>query len=81
MTFKAVYKSDNDVPFSGATVTLFANNRRIGEGRVEKTLPNRISIDETFDVGYDTGTPVSEDYETPFDFTGKLKEVAIDLNT
>ncbi len=81
VTLKAVYKSDKDVPFSGATVTLYANNRRIGEGRVEKTLPNRISIDETFDVGYDTGTPVTEDYETPFDFTGKLKEVAIDLNT
>jgi len=80
VTLKAVYKSDKDEPFSGATVTLFANNRQIGKGRVEKSLPNRISLDETLDVGYDTGTPVTETYETPFAFTGTLKQVAIDLN-
>jgi hypothetical protein len=78
---KAVYKTDKDEPFSGATVTLYANNRKIGEGRVEKSMPNRISIDETLDVGFDTGTPVTEDYETPFDFTGTLDKVTIELKS
>lgn len=41
--------------------------------------PNRISLDETLDVGFDTGTPVTEDYATPFDFTGKLEKAAINL--
>ncbi len=76
---KAVYKTDQDVPFAGAMVRLYANNKKIGEGRVEKTIPNRISIDETLDVGFDTGTPVTEDYETPFDFTGTLNKVTLDL--
>ena len=76
---KAVYKTDADQPFSGGKVTLYANNKKIGEGRLEKTIPNRISIDETLDVGFDTGTPVTEDYETPFDFTGALNKVTIDL--
>jgi arylsulfatase A-like enzyme len=77
---KAVYKTDQDAPFAGATVTLFANNKKIGTGRVEKTIPNRISLDETLDVGFDTGTPLTETYETPFAFTGTLKQVEIDLN-
>jgi arylsulfatase len=79
VTLKAIYKTDKDEPFSGATVTLYANNRKIGAGRIDKSLPNRISIDETFDVGFDTGTPVTEEYEVPFAFTGKLKQVVIDL--
>ena len=81
VTLKAVYKTDQDKPFSGATVTLYANNRKIGSGRVEKTLPNRLSLDETFDVGFDTGTPVTEAYESPFDFTGNLKQITIKLDS
>jgi hypothetical protein len=30
-------------------------------------------------IGEDTGTPVSEDYQVPFKFTGDLKKVAIQL--
>jgi arylsulfatase len=38
-----------------------------------------MSIDETLDIGEDTGTPVSEDYHVPFKFTGNLKRVLIGL--
>jgi arylsulfatase len=77
---KAVYKTDADKPFAGADVTLFANDQQIGKGRVEKSIPNRVTLDETLDIGFDTGTPVSEDYEIPFKFSGKLNDVTIDLN-
>ena len=60
-------------------MTLYANNRKIGQGRVEKSIPNRVTLDETMDIGFDTGTPVTEAYELPFAFTGKLDEVTIDL--
>ena len=39
----------------------------------------RFSTDETFDTGLDTGSPVSDDYQSLFKFTGKLKKVEIDL--
>ena len=41
----------------------------------------RFSLDETFDVGEDTGTPVVEDYvdKMPFRFTGTLKRFAVVL--
>jgi len=79
-TLKAVYKTDADKPFAGATVTLFVNDKQVGQGRVEKSIPNRVTLDETMDFGFDTGTPVTEGYEMPFKFTGKLKSVTIDLN-
>ncbi len=63
VTLKAVYKTDADKPFAGATVTLFANDKQIGEGRVEKSIPNRVTLDETLDIGFDTGTPVADGYE------------------
>jgi arylsulfatase len=41
----------------------------------------RFSLDETFDVGQDTGTPVLEEYgsQMPFTFTGTLAKVTIDV--
>ena len=51
----------------------------VAEGRVERTMGFRISLDETFDVGSDAGEPVSEDYHVPFDFEGKLNKVVVEL--
>lgn len=79
VTLKAVYKTDADKPFAGATVTLFANDKKVGEGRVEKSIPNRVTLDETLDIGFDTGTPVADGYDLPFKFTGKLHAVTIEL--
>ncbi|TWT39796.1 Arylsulfatase [Thalassoglobus neptunius] len=80
VTLKAVYVTDEDKPFSGASVTLFVDDKKVGEGRVEKSIPNRVTLDETFDVGFDTGTPVMDGYDMPFKFTGQLKSVTVDLN-
>ena len=41
--------------------------------------PARFSADETFDIGCDTGSPVSSDYRSPFRFTGTIKKVEIKL--
>jgi arylsulfatase len=37
------------------------------------------SADEGTDVGEDAGTPVTEAYQTPFKFTGKIDKVTINL--
>ncbi|MFN8626001.1 MAG: arylsulfatase [Candidatus Binatia bacterium] len=73
------YAFDGGKPGSGGTVTLLANGNEIGKGRVEKTIPLRLSLDETFDVGEDTGTPVVEDYQVPFPFTGEFDKLTIVL--
>jgi len=34
---------------------------------------------ETFAVGIDTGTPVDDNYQVPFQFTGKLNKLTVKL--
>lgn len=39
-----------------------------------------MAVDETFDVGVDTRTPVDDkDYQVPFRFTGKLAKLTFKL--
>ena len=63
-----------------ATVVLMVDGKNVAEGKIERTIPFRVSADETLDIGEDTGTPVSEDYHVPFKFTGTLNKVVIKLN-
>jgi arylsulfatase len=47
---------------------------------LEKTIPVIFTIDETFDIGSDTGTGVDDqDYQVPFNFTGSLGKLTIAL--
>jgi len=57
-----------------ATATLLIDERQVAQGRIPQTIGVRFSLDETFDVGQDTGTPALEEYEDkmPFRFTGTL---------
>lgn len=65
----------------GGKGVLKVDGEVVAEGRIEHTVGARFSLDETFDVGSDTGTPVIEDYveKMPFQFTGKLNKVVINL--
>ena len=64
----------------GGTGTLSVNGKKVGEGRIEKTVPVFFSTDDTFDVGEDWGTPVSPTYKPPFRFTGTLKKVTVEAS-
>ena len=63
------------------TGTLTVDGTQAAQGKIERTIPVRFSLDETFDVGEDTGTPVVEDYvnKMPFRFTGTLNKVVVTL--
>ncbi len=64
----------------GGTVTLFVDGAEVGAGRVEGTIPMIFSADETADIGRDTASPVSEDYDAESSvFTGAVNWVQIDL--
>jgi len=63
----------------GATATILVDNKTIAKTRLKRTIPIRISLDETLDCGEDTGTPVVESYKVPFKFTGELKKVVVKL--
>ena len=59
----------------GGTASLFVDGNKIGEGRVDKTQPYVFSADETMDVGYESGSPVTDDYPADNRFTGKINWV------
>jgi len=73
------FKYDGRGVGKGGTGTLTTDGAQIAQGRVEATMPYRFSGDETFDVGEDTGTPVSDDYDVPFRFNGDIEKVVVKL--
>jgi len=65
----------------GATVALYVDGKKVGEGRIERTTALFFSMDETTEVGCDSGEPVSEDYgPRGNDFNGKVNWVQIDID-
>jgi arylsulfatase A-like enzyme len=66
----------------GGDVTLYYDGDSVGTGRVEATQPMIFSADETTDIGYESGTCVTPDYDHHTSrFTGKLKWVQLDLGS
>jgi arylsulfatase A-like enzyme len=63
----------------GGTGRIFVNGEKVAEGRIDKTQCCIIALDENADVGRSNGTPVSNDYENPFAFTGTIDHVVVDL--
>jgi len=74
------FKYDGGGIGKGGTATLTVGDKQVAQGRIERTIPFRVSVDETLDIGEDTGTPVSEDYHVPFKFTGDINRVVIRLS-
>ena len=72
------FKYDGGGEGKGGVGTLSANGKKIGEGRIEKTQPGIFSVDDMADVGVDDGTPVG-DYSSPFEFSGKVHKVTIQV--
>ena len=63
----------------GGDVTLYHDGTEVGRGRVEATQPMIFSADETTDIGYESGTCVTPDYDMHTSrFTGKLHWVQLD---
>jgi len=64
----------------GGDVRLFVDGDEVGSGRVGATVPMIFSADETTDLGEDTGTAVSDDYEPHASrYNGRVGWVQIDI--
>ena len=64
----------------GGSAALFYDGRQVGAGRVAVTMPMVFSADETTDIGYESGTPVSPVYTTHSSkFNGKIGWVQLDV--
>jgi len=62
------------------TGVLKVDGQIVATKTMERTVPLVLPIDETFDIGADTGTPVDDqDYKVPFTFTGKIDKLTISI--
>jgi len=81
VTVKMLFESDKPEPGSGGNVTLFANGKPIGAGRLDHTVPIAFSSYAGMDISRDNGLVVDRDYadKAPYAFTGTVKKVVFDL--
>ena len=81
VTVKMLFEADQPVPGTGGNVTLFANDKRIGAGRIDKTISLIFTTYAGMDMGRDNGGVVDLAYEdrAPYAFTGTVKKVVFDL--
>ena len=64
----------------GGTGMLKVDDREVASTKVPHTIPFIMALDETFDVGIDTRTPVDDnDYQVPFRFTGNIAKLTFKL--
>jgi arylsulfatase len=78
---KMLFEIDEPRPGSGGKVTLLANGRQVGEGRLDHTVGMLFTTYAGMDMGRDNGGVVDDAYEdkAPYAFTGTLRKVVIDL--
>jgi arylsulfatase len=60
--------------------TLTVDGKPVGTQTMERTVPLVMNLDDEFNVGATTATPlVDEDYQIPFKFTGKINKITVSL--
>jgi arylsulfatase A-like enzyme/uncharacterized membrane protein len=81
VTVKMLFEADEPKPGAGGKVSLWANDKQIGEGALDKTISLIFTTYAGMDVGRDNGGVVDLAYEdkAPYAFTGTVKKVVFDL--
>ena len=60
------------------TGTLKVDGKVVATQNMEKSIPIVFTLDESFDIGADTGSPIDDqDYQIPFNFTGTINKLTI----
>jgi arylsulfatase len=73
------FKYNGPGPGKGGTGVFSVDGKEVAKKTLEHTIPLMMAIDETFDVGVDTRTPVDFGYEVPFRFTGTIDKLTYKL--
>ena len=81
VTVRMEFSADNAKPATGGDVTLLVDDRQVGKGHMDHTVPIRFSGYAGMDIGRDNGGVVDRVYEDkkPFAFTGTVKRVVFDI--
>jgi len=69
------FKYDGPGPAKGGTGVLSVDGKEVDRKTIAHTIPLLMTVDETFDIGLDTLTPVDFTYDVPFAFTGTIDKL------
>jgi arylsulfatase len=80
-TIRFEFAYDGGGQGKGGMGTIYVGDRKVGEGRIERTQPGIFSADETADVGIDLATPVVEAIgaERRSRFNGHIPKVTVSV--
>lgn len=80
-TIKFDFAYDGEGIGKGGLATMYIDDKKVGEGRIERTQSGIFSADETADVGIDLATPVVETIgsEHKSKFTGRIPKVTVEV--
>jgi len=81
VTVKMLFEIDEPTPGKGGKVSLWADDKQIGEGTLPQTVALIYTTYAGMDIGRDNGGVVDLEYEdrAPYAFTGTVKRVVFDL--
>ena len=70
------FKYDGPGPGKGGTGVLSVDGKEVARKTIPHSVPLLMTIDENFDIGIDTRTPVDDlAYDVPFQFTGTIDKL------
>ena len=69
----------DDAPGSGGALTIFVNGTQVATGHIARCIRQIAGIGETFDIGRDTGEPVTSAYNNEGIFEGQIDKVEVTL--
>jgi arylsulfatase len=73
------FKYDGPGPGKGGTGVFTVDGKELAKKTIAHTIPLLMTVDETFDIGLDTGTGVDDSYTLPFRFTGTIDKLTFKL--
>ena len=73
------FKYDGPGAGKGGTGVLSVDGKEVDRKAIPHTIPIMMALDESFDVGIDTRTPVDFTYDVPFGFTGTIDKLTYKL--
>jgi arylsulfatase len=71
------FRADEPKPGTGGTMRISVNGRPVGEGRIEQPIVMTTELTDTFDVGFDSSTTVTDEYRCNGAFSGTIEKLQV----
>lgn len=71
------YEFDSEGVGKGGVMRISINGQQVAEGRIEQTIIRTVEMSDTFDIGLDSSTTVTDDYPGNGRFQAELRKLTV----